>query len=100
MASATKMGTLPTIAAIDTQSKLQDTKLTQQITKQAALLTESAYSVKLQQEVVTMLAVNAQFLQQISDNTTNNTQVNINGKTLSQTLLNQARRNYGVSRTT
>jgi hypothetical protein len=99
MASATKIGGQPTIAAIDTQSKLQDTKLTQQITKQAALLSESAYSVKLQQEMVAMLGINASLLQQISDNTTNDTQVNINGKILSQTLLNQARRSYGVART-
>jgi hypothetical protein len=99
LADSTKKGGEPTIAAIDTQSKLQDTKLTQQITKQAALLSESAYSVKLQQEMVAMLGINASLLQQISDNTTNDTKVNINGKVLSQTLLNQARRSYGVART-
>jgi hypothetical protein len=43
--------------------------------------------------------MSAQFLQQISDNTTNEKGININGKVLSTTLLNQARRNYGVART-
>jgi hypothetical protein len=49
--------------------------------------------------MVAVLGISAQFLQQISDNTTNDTKVNINGKVLSQTLLNQARRSYGVART-
>lgn len=99
MTSATKMGTQPTIAAIDTQSKLQDTKLTQQITKQAALLTESAYSVKLQQEMVAMLGLSTQMLGKIMDNTANGADVTLDGKSLRQSLLNQARRSYGVART-
>lgn len=99
MADATKKGAGPTITAIDTQSKLQDTKLTQQLTKQTAQLSDSAYSVKLQQEMVAMLGLNAQFLRQISDNTTNDTEVNINGKVLHRNLFNEARRNYGVART-
>jgi hypothetical protein len=62
-------------------------------------LTESQYGIKLQQEMVAVLGISAQFLQQISDNTTNEKGININGKVLSTTLLNQARRNYGVART-
>jgi hypothetical protein len=100
LADSTKKGAEPTVAAINTANKLQDTKLNQQITKQAALLSDSAYSVKLQQEMVAMLGLNAQFLRQISDNTTNNTEVNINGKVLHRNLFNEARRNYGVARTT
>lgn len=99
MSDATKIGAGPTITAIDTQSKLQDTKLTQQLTKQTAQLSDSAYSVKLQQEMVAMLGLNAQFLRQISDNTTNDKEVNINGKVLHRNLFNEARRNYGVART-
>jgi hypothetical protein len=99
LADSTKKGGQPTVAAIDTQSKLQDTKLTQQITKQAALLTESAYSVKLQQEMVAMLGLSAQILGKIMDNTANGADVTLNGKSLRQSLLNEARRNYGVART-
>ncbi len=99
LADSTKKGGQPTVAAIDTQSKLQDTKLTQQITKQAALLTESAYSVKLQQEMVAMLGLSTQMLGKIMDNTANGTDVTLDGKSLRQSLLNQARRNYGVART-
>jgi hypothetical protein len=87
------------VAAINTNAKLQETKLTQGIEKQTKLLTESQYSIRLQNEMIALLGVNAQFLQQISDNTTNDTQVNINGKVLQQSLLNQARRSYGVART-
>jgi hypothetical protein len=99
LADSTKKGAQPTVAAIDTNNKLQETKLNQTIAKQTRLLSESEYSVKLQQEMVAMLGINASLLQQISDNTTNDTTVNINGKILTQTLLNQARRNYGVART-
>ena len=99
LADSTKKGAQPTVAAIDTNNKLQETKLNQTIAKQTRLLSESEYSVKLQQEMVAMLGINASLLQQISDNTTNDTRVNINGKILTQTLLNQARRSYGVART-
>jgi len=99
LADSTKKGGEPTVAAINTNNKIQETKLSQQIAKQTRMLTESEYSVKLQQEMVAVLGISAQFLQQISDNTTNDKQININGKVLSTTLLNQARRNYGVART-
>jgi hypothetical protein len=99
LADSTKKGAQPTVAAIDTNNKLQDTKLTQQITKQAALLTESAYSVKLQQEMVAMLGLSTQMLGKIMDNTANGADVTLNGKSLRQSLLNEARRNYGVART-
>ena len=99
LADSTKKGGEPTVAAINTTNKLQEVKLNQTIAKQTRLLSESEYSVKLQQEVVAILGINASLLQQISDNTTNDTKVNINGKVLSQTLLNQARRSYGVART-
>jgi hypothetical protein len=79
------------------QTQLQSQKIESDNAKRT--LTESQYGIKLQQEMVAVLGISAQFLQQISDNTTNNTKVNINGKVLSTTLLNQARRNYGVART-
>lgn len=87
------------IATINTNAKLQETKLNQGIEKQTKLLSDTAYTIKLQQEMVAMLGLNAQFLRQISDNTTNDTQVNINGKVLHRNLFNEARRNYGVART-
>lgn len=80
------------------QQQLQSQKVAVENAKKT--LTESQYSIKLQQEMVAVLGISAQFLQQISDNTTNEKGININGKVLSTTLLNQARRNYGVSRTT
>ena len=79
------------------QTQLQSQKIESDNAKRT--LTESQYGIKLQQEMVAVLGMSAQFLQQISDNTTNEKGININGKVLSTTLLNQARRNYGVART-
>ena len=88
------------VAAINTNAKLQETKLTQGIEKQAKLLSETAYTIKLQQEMVAMLGISAQALGYIVENTKpENSTVTLNGRTMTQTLLNQARRNYGVSRT-
>lgn len=71
------------------------------IEKAKGTLTESQYSTKLQQEMITLLAVNAQYLGQITSNTApeNLPSINLLGKPLTQGLLNYARRTYGVSRT-
>jgi hypothetical protein len=100
LADSTKKGGEPTVAAINTNNKLQEVKLTQQMAKQTRLLSESEYSVKLQQEMVAMLGLSTQMLGKIMDNTANGTDVTLDGKSLRQSLLNQARRNYGVARTT
>jgi hypothetical protein len=96
----TQTKTKPIVNSTNTvnQKQLQSQKT--ELDNAKRTLTESQYGIKLQQEMVAVLGISAQFLQQISDNTTNNTKVNINGKVLSTTLLNQARRNYGVARTT
>jgi hypothetical protein len=87
------------VDAINTNAKLQETKLTQGIEKQTKLLSETAYTIKLQQEMVAMLGLSAQALNLIVENTKGEKDVTLNGRTLTQTLLNQSRRNYGVSRT-
>lgn len=62
-------------------------------------LSEAQYGIKIQKEMLAMLGINAQFLQQISDNTVNPAVGSINLKTVSSSLLNQARRVYGVAKT-
>jgi hypothetical protein len=68
-------------------------------TKQEQLLTESQYGVKLQQETVALLGLNAQILNKIMENTADGGDITLYGKTLTSTLLSQARKNYGVART-
>jgi hypothetical protein len=62
-------------------------------------LSEAQYGIKIQKEMVALLGINAQFLQQISENTVKEGGININGRTLGRVLLNQARSTYGVART-
>ena len=62
-------------------------------------LSEAQYGIKIQKEMLAMLGINAQFLQQISDNTVNPTGGRIDIRTVGAGLLNQARRVYGVART-
>ena len=67
--------------------------------KQEQLLTESQYSIKLQQEQVALLGLSTQILSKIMENAGEGKDVTLDGKVLRSNLLNQARRNYGVART-
>ncbi len=96
---AIKKESKPTVDAVKETGKKQVEAQRLAVEKARVTLTETQYNTKLNQELVTLLGVNAQFLQQISENTAKDTSVNINGKVLNNTLLNQARRNYAVART-
>ena len=89
----------PVVDAVVTNGDKQITATANGINIQKQELTESQYAVKLQQEIIALLGINAQFLGQISENTVKDASININGKALGNYLLNQARRNYGVSKT-
>lgn len=65
---------------------------------QTKTLSEYEYSTKLQQEMVNLLGIAGQFLQQISANTVQDSDININGKVLAKSLLNQAKTSYAVNR--
>jgi hypothetical protein len=68
-------------------------------TDQTRTLTETEYSTKLQQEMVALLGLSAQALNLIFENTKKeNSVLTLNGRVLGQTLLNQARSNYGINR--
>lgn len=97
-AKPVEKGTKPTVDAINANGQKQAAAQQAAVEKAKIALTEAQYNTKLQQEIVAMLGVNAQFLQQISTNTATESDININGKVLQTALLNQARRNYGVSR--
>jgi hypothetical protein len=97
-AKPVEKGTKPTVDAINANGQKQAAAQQAAVEKAKIALTEAQYNTKLQQEIVAMLGVNAQFLQQISTNTATESDININGKVLQTSLLNQARRNYGVSR--
>jgi len=63
-------------------------------------LSEAQYGIKLQKEMVAMLGLSATALALIVENTKGETgNVTLNGKVLTQSLLNSARRQYGVART-
>jgi hypothetical protein len=67
--------------------------------KQEQLLTESQYSIKLQQEQVALLGLSTQILSKIMENAGEGKDVTLDGRAIRSSLLNQARRNYGVART-
>ena len=95
-ASKTTNATLTTVAGngqeqIDNQIK---TTLVQTKT-----LSESEYSVKLQQEMVALLGLSTQILANIMNNAALGTSyVTLDGKTVGRNLLNQARTAYAVGR--
>ena len=66
---------------------------------QIRTLSAYEYQTQIQQEMIALLGVASQFLGQISENTAKDASININGKVLSTTLLNQAKKQYGVART-
>jgi hypothetical protein len=92
-------GTKPTVEAVNTMGQKQIDAQKMAADKAKVTLTETQYGAKLQQEIVALLGINAQFLGQISENTAKDASININGKALQSSLLNQARRLYGVART-
>lgn len=89
----------PVVETVKATGDKQIATTTKAIDIQTKELTEAQYSIKIQKEMVALLGVNAQFLQQISDNTVNPTGGRIDIKTVGAGLLNQARRVYGVART-
>jgi hypothetical protein len=91
-------GTKPTVDAVNTMGQKQVDAQKMVAEKAKVTLTETQYQNKLQQEMVTLIGITAQYLAQISENTKGDTPININGKVLNNTLLNQARRNYAVAR--
>jgi hypothetical protein len=92
-------GTKPTVDAVNSMGQKQVDAQKMAAEKAKVTLTEAQYGTKLQQEMVALMGVTAQFLGQISENTKGDTPININGKVLNSTLLNQARKSYGVART-
>lgn len=76
---------------IDAQNKIA--------VQQMRELSEAEYNTKLQQEMVAMLGLSAQLLGEITYNTKGDREIVLDGRTLRKNLLEQSRRNYGVSRT-
>jgi hypothetical protein len=97
-AKSIQTGTKPTVDAVNTMGQKQVDAQKMVAEKAKVTLTETQYQNKLQQEMVTLIGITAQYLAQISENTKGDTPININGKVLNNTLLNQARRNYAVAR--
>jgi hypothetical protein len=65
----------------------------------ATKLSDTQAQTKLQVQMVKLMGVSAQFLAQIDANTTAAGTVKIDGKPLSQALLNQVNRTYGIAGT-
>ena len=87
--------TKPTIDAIK-----ESTKATQQIgNAQAQSIQEVKYTGKIQNEMVALLATNAQLLEEIMNNTQGERPINLNGKRVNTTLLNQNRKTYAIAKT-
>jgi hypothetical protein len=89
----------PVVDTLKTNADKQIVTATRAIDIQTRELTESQYGIALQKEMVAMLGLSAQILNKIMENTAAGGDVTLNGRTLTQTLLNQSRRNYGVART-
>ena len=78
---------------------------TAQVNKQAAvveqqkvMLTNTEYQFKLESEMVSLLGLSTQILNKILINTADGGDITLYGKTLTQSLLNESRRNYAVAR--
>lgn len=78
----------------------ETTKATQQVQKaQETTLKEVQYTGKVQNEMVALLATNAQLLEEIMNNTAGERAIQLNGKKVNSTLLNQNRKTYAIART-
>jgi hypothetical protein len=78
---------------------------TAQVNKQAAvveqqkvMLTNTEYQFKLESEMVSLLGLNTQILNKIMENTADGGDITLYGRSLTQSLLNESRRNYAVAR--
>lgn len=90
----------PVVDTLKTTGDKQILTTTKGIDLQNKELSESLYSIKLQKEMVALLGLSAQALNLIFENTKKeNSILKLDGRTLTQSLLTQSRRNYGVSRT-
>ena len=92
-------GTKPTVEAVNTMGQKQIDAQKMAADKAKVTLTETQYSTKLQQETVAMLGLSTQILSKIMVNTANGGDITLDGKSIRNSLLNQARINYGVGRT-
>jgi hypothetical protein len=93
-------GNKPMVDAFKTNAEKQIITTANGISIQKDELSESLYSIKLQKEMVALLGLSAQALNLIFENTKKeNSVLTLNGRTLTQSLLNQSRTNYGVART-
>lgn len=92
-------GTKPTVDAVNANGEKQLTAQQAAVEKAKVTLTEAQYSTKLQQETVAMLGLSTQILSKIMENTANGGDITLDGRSIRNSLLNQARRNYGVART-
>jgi hypothetical protein len=99
VAAGTQTGNKPVVDVLQTTGDKQVVAATKVADMQTKELTESQYSIKLQKEMVALLGLSAQALNLIFENTKKeNSVLTLNGRVLGQTLLNQARSNYGVNR--
>jgi hypothetical protein len=96
--NATIKGNEPVITVANKNHEKTMDKQQQVLVQQMRTLSESEYTSKLMLEQVALLGINAQFLGQISTNTAKDGDININGRVLSKSLLNQAKREYGISK--
>lgn len=92
-------GNKPVVDVLSTNGTKQIEAQNAVTVKQEQLLTESQYSIKLQQEQVALLGLSAQILSKIMENAAEDKDITLDGRTLRGSLLAQARRNYGVART-
>ena len=92
-------GTKPTVDAVNANGEKQLTAQQAAVEKAKVTLTEAQYSTKLQQETVAMLGLSTQILSKIMENTANGGDITLDGRSIRNSLLNQARRSYGVART-
>ena len=89
-----KTETKPTVEAVK-----HSTKVTESVKKtQETAIKEIQYTGKIQNEMVALLATNAQLLEEIMNNTANERTINLSGKKVNSTLLNQNRKTYGIAK--
>ncbi len=94
-AEAAKKQAKPTTDAVK-----ENTKATEAVKKaQETAIQEVKYTGKIQNEMVALLATNAQLLEEIMNNTAGERAINLNGKKVNTTLLNQNRKTYAIART-
>lgn len=82
-----------------TDAVKESTKATEAVKKaQDVAIKEVQYTGKVQNEMVALLATNAQLLEEIMNNTAGERAINLSGKKVNSTLLNQNRKTYAIAR--